>query len=192
MVTQSHWWALVHTSYSSRKMGQMESIPTLVHGWWVECILLPVLSVLRVDITLCVCVCMQAPTPDPYRGKYRNPNTAGQQYADEVKKIIDSATEKGKKVWSCDLQETVICPMAVVMWPVRDCHMNDCCGYNHGVCVCGRWPLFCVSHSSDVLDRWSSQTDTSRPCSSKDTPSRPFALCPQFIFAVVDKSGESS
>lgn len=64
---------------------------------------------------VCVCVCMQAPTPDPYRGKYRNPDTAGQQYADEVKKIIDSATEKGKKVWSCDLQETVICPMAVVM-----------------------------------------------------------------------------
>jgi len=56
-----------------------------------------------------------APTPDPYRGKYRNPDTAGQQYADEVKKIIDSATEKGKKVWSCDLQETVICPMALVM-----------------------------------------------------------------------------
>ena len=68
-----------------------------------------------VCVCVCVCVCVQAPTPDPYRGKYRNPDTAGQQYADEVKKIIDSATEKGKKVWSCDLQETVICPMAVVM-----------------------------------------------------------------------------
>ena len=55
-----------------------------------------------------VCVCIQAPTPDPYRGKYRNPDTAGQQYADEVKKIIDSAGEKGKKVRSCDLWEIVM------------------------------------------------------------------------------------
>ena len=48
---------------------------------------------------MCVCVCVcKAPLPDPYRGLYRNPETAGQQYADEVKKIIDRATEQGKKV----------------------------------------------------------------------------------------------
>ena len=41
---------------------------------------------------------LQAPLPDVYRGKYRDPETAGQLYAEEVKKLIDQAHSKGKKV----------------------------------------------------------------------------------------------
>ena len=43
---------------------------------------------------------MQAPLPDVYRGKYRDPETAGLLYAEEVKKLIDQAHSKGKKVRS--------------------------------------------------------------------------------------------
>ena len=33
-----------------------------------------------------------------YRGKYRDPETAGQLYAEEVKELIDQAHSKGRKV----------------------------------------------------------------------------------------------
>ena len=41
---------------------------------------------------------LQAPLPDVYRGKYRDPETAGQLYAEEVKVLIDQAHNKGRKV----------------------------------------------------------------------------------------------
>lgn len=41
-----------------------------------------------------------APLPDSYRGRFRDPHTSGQQYADEVKKIIEQVETKGKKVAS--------------------------------------------------------------------------------------------
>lgn len=40
----------------------------------------------------------QATCPNPYSGKYRDPASAGQQYADEVKRIIDDITSQEKKV----------------------------------------------------------------------------------------------
>ena len=44
-------------------------------------------------------LCSQVPCPDAYQGLYRDPSTAGQQYADEVKKTIDEIKGKGKKVY---------------------------------------------------------------------------------------------
>ena len=50
----------------------------------------------------CMCIHVhmytQAPLPDVYRGKYKDPETAGQLYAEEVKKLIDQAHSKGRKV----------------------------------------------------------------------------------------------
>lgn len=46
-----------------------------------------------------------------YRGKYRDPETAGQLYAEEVKKLIDQAHSKGKKVfWMFSVGVTVASP----------------------------------------------------------------------------------
>ena len=36
--------------------------------------------------------------PDVFRGKYRDPETAGHLYAREVKAIVDDVTTKGGKV----------------------------------------------------------------------------------------------
>ena len=51
-----------------------------------------------------------------YRGKYRDPETAGQLYAEEVKKLIDQAHSKGKKV-----RTYVVCLCAVQLcsWNVK-------------------------------------------------------------------------
>lgn len=43
-------------------------------------------------------VVLQAPLPDAFRGMYCDPEMAGQQYADEVKKMIDKAHSNGKRV----------------------------------------------------------------------------------------------
>lgn len=40
----------------------------------------------------------QTPCPDTYRGEHRDPETAGHLYALEVKRLIDEAHSKGKKV----------------------------------------------------------------------------------------------
>ena len=40
----------------------------------------------------------QAPLPDMVKGKYRDPSTAGELYAKEVKEIIDKIHSQGKKV----------------------------------------------------------------------------------------------
>ena len=40
----------------------------------------------------------QAPCPDVYRGEHRDPETAGHLYALEVKRMIEEAQSKGKKV----------------------------------------------------------------------------------------------
>ena len=40
----------------------------------------------------------QAPSPDVYRGEHRDPETAGHLYALEVKRMIEEAQRKGKKV----------------------------------------------------------------------------------------------
>ena len=53
----------------------------------------------------------QAPLPDVYRGKYRDPETAGQLYAEEVKKLIDQAHSQGKKVCS-------VCAIQLCNWNV--------------------------------------------------------------------------
>ena len=49
---------------------------------------------------------LQAPLPDVYRGKYRDPETAGQLYAEEVKELIDQAHSKGRKVLIVFLHHT--------------------------------------------------------------------------------------
>lgn len=41
---------------------------------------------------------VQACLPDVYRGKYRDKDTAGPLYADEVKQILDTQKERGKDV----------------------------------------------------------------------------------------------
>ena len=72
----------------------------------------------------------QAPLPDVYRGKYRDPETAGQLYAEEVKKLIDQAHSQGKKVCS-------VCAVQLCNWNVScsqkssssDLHMWDASYY---------------------------------------------------------------
>ena len=41
---------------------------------------------------------LQAPCPDTYRGEHRDPENAGHLYALEVKRLINEAHSKGKKV----------------------------------------------------------------------------------------------
>lgn len=53
----------------------------------------------RQIIRNCIIWCFQAPTPDTYRGKYREDHAdPASAYADEVKKIIEEAHESGRKV----------------------------------------------------------------------------------------------
>ena len=76
---------------------------------------------------------MQAPLPDVYRGKYRDPETAGQLYAEEVKKLIDQAHSKGKKarsLFACCLTvqlESIISSsdLTVACLELLHCHVSQ-------------------------------------------------------------------
>ncbi|CAI8014127.1 Ethanolamine-phosphate phospho-lyase [Geodia barretti] len=60
--------------------------------------------------------CSQAPTPDMYRGKYRDIETAARQYAGEVQHIIDRQTADGKHI-SCFIHETVLTHAGMIHLP---------------------------------------------------------------------------
>jgi ethanolamine-phosphate phospho-lyase len=57
-----------------------------------------------------------APTPDVYRGQYRDPKTAGVQYAGEIQKIIDCQTAEKKEIASF-IHESVMFHAGMVVFP---------------------------------------------------------------------------
>ena len=58
----------------------------------------------------------QAPTPDVYRGRFRDLDTAGRQYAEEVQKVIDQQLAQGKTI-SCFIHESVMTHAGMVQLP---------------------------------------------------------------------------
>lgn len=53
----------------------------------------------------------QVPIPDEYRGKYTDPETAGQLYADEFKQIL------GAEKVGAFIHETILCCAGQVILP---------------------------------------------------------------------------
>lgn len=51
-----------------------------------------------------------------YRGLYRDPETAGKQYADEIKKIIERQKSLNKGV-AAFIHESVMCNSGVIYFP---------------------------------------------------------------------------
>ena len=63
-----------------------------------------------------------APSPDPYRGKYRGEDEGtGESYAEEVKTIINNASNNGRQVsnMDCYFPNTSVLPKTPFRWPNR-------------------------------------------------------------------------
>lgn len=59
---------------------------------------------------------LKAPTPDVYRGPFRDPESAGRHYAEEVQKIIEHQKTLNRGV-AAFIHESVMCNAGVIFFP---------------------------------------------------------------------------